>query len=176
MIETLCIEKSCLKYRPDAPSQLLEWRLSVSVALGKFQLACSTVKANDDGSKSQLAIEYSYQVKESSPDTWVFWVHASSAARFEEGYRKIAQRVKISGWDNPEANILQLVNTWLSDDANGRWFMIMDNADDASVFLHPVDEAKLALIVIRLHCQRLYRNTSPNLKMDPYLSLLVAGM
>ena len=140
MIETLCIEKSCPKYRPDAPSQLLEWRLSVSVALGKFQLACSTVQANDDGSKSQLAIEYSYQVRESSPDTWVFWVHASSTARFEEGYRKIAQRVKISGWDNPEANILQLVNNWLCNEANGQWFMVMDNADDASVFLLPVDD------------------------------------
>ncbi|KAN0081980.1 P-loop containing nucleoside triphosphate hydrolase protein [Elaphomyces granulatus] len=42
--------------------------------------------------KSQLAIEYSYQVRESSPDMWVFWVHASSAARFQEGYREIAER------------------------------------------------------------------------------------
>ncbi|KAN0085309.1 hypothetical protein V8E54_001776 [Elaphomyces granulatus] len=93
--------------------------------------------------KSQLAIEYSYQVRESSPDMWVFWVHASSAARFQEGYRKIAQRVKIAGWDNPAANILQLVNNWLCDEANGRWFMVIDNADDASVLLHPVDESKV---------------------------------
>ncbi|KAN0069055.1 TPR-like protein [Elaphomyces granulatus] len=93
--------------------------------------------------KSQLAIEYSYQVRESSPNTWVFWVHASSAARFEEGYRKIAQRVKISGWDNPEVNILQLVNNWLCDEANGRWFMVMDNADDASVFLKWPYESKI---------------------------------
>ena len=69
MIETL----SYPKYRPDAPSQLLEWHLSVLVALGKFQLLCSTVQANDEGSKSQLAIKYSYQVRESSPDMWVFW-------------------------------------------------------------------------------------------------------
>jgi len=93
--------------------------------------------------KSQLAIEYSYQVRESSPDMWVFWVHASSAARFQEGYRKIAQRVKVAGWDSPEADILQLVNNWLCDEANGRWFMVIDNADDASVFLHPVDESKV---------------------------------
>ncbi|KAN0082303.1 P-loop containing nucleoside triphosphate hydrolase protein [Elaphomyces granulatus] len=93
--------------------------------------------------KSQLAIEYSYQVRESSPDMWVFWVHASSAARFQEGYREIAERAKIAGWDNPEANILQLVNNWLRDEANGRWFMVIDNADDASVFLHPVDEGKV---------------------------------
>ncbi|KAN0085314.1 P-loop containing nucleoside triphosphate hydrolase protein [Elaphomyces granulatus] len=93
--------------------------------------------------KSQLAIEYSYQVRESSPDMWVFWVHASSAARFQEGYRKIAQRVKIAGWDNPAANILQLVHNWLCDEANGRWFMVIDNADDASVLLHPVHESRV---------------------------------
>ena len=108
------------------------------VALGGFQLLFSTVKANGDGRKSQLAIEYSYQVRE-----WVFWVHASNAARFEEGYRKIAERIKIAGWDNPEVNILQLVNNWLRDEANGRWFMIIDNADDARVFSHPVDESKI---------------------------------
>jgi hypothetical protein len=67
-------------------------------------------------------------------------VHASSAARFEEGYRKVAERTKIAGWDNPEADVLRLVNNWLSDEANGRWFMIVDNADDASVFFHPADE------------------------------------
>ncbi|KAF2176856.1 hypothetical protein K469DRAFT_755412 [Zopfia rhizophila CBS 207.26] len=94
--------------------------------------------------KSQLAIEYSSQVKESSSDTWVFWLHASSAARFEEGYRKIAERAKIAGRDNLEADILRLVNSWLSDEANGRWFMIVDNADDASAFSHSADESKIS--------------------------------
>jgi hypothetical protein len=74
---------------------------------------------------------------------WVFWVHASSAARFEEGYRKIAERIRIAGWNNWEVNILQLVNNWLCDEANGRWFMIIDNADDARVFSHPVDKSKI---------------------------------
>jgi hypothetical protein len=101
------------------------------------------VRANDEGRKSQLAIEYSYQARDSSPDMWVFWVHASSVARFQEGYREIAERVKIAGWDKPEANILQLVNNWLRDEASGRWFMVIDNADDASVFLHSVDESKI---------------------------------
>ena len=79
------------------------------------------MKANGDDRKSQLAIEYSYQVRESSPDMWVFWIHASSAARFEEGHRKIAERTKIAGWDNQEVNILQLVNncaTRLTDDGS----------------------------------------------------------
>jgi hypothetical protein len=67
---------------------------------------------------------------------WVFWVHASSRARFEEGYKKIADRVKLRGWDDPKADILRLVSSWLSDESNGRWIMIIDNADDAGVFFN----------------------------------------
>ncbi|OCK72835.1 hypothetical protein K432DRAFT_411387, partial [Lepidopterella palustris CBS 459.81] len=89
--------------------------------------------------KSQLAIEYSYQVRERSPETWVFWVHASSATRFEEGYRKVAERVKVPGWDKPEADVLRLVSNWLCDETNGHWVMIVDNADDPSVFYQQGD-------------------------------------
>ncbi|OAL52204.1 TPR-like protein [Pyrenochaeta sp. DS3sAY3a] len=84
--------------------------------------------------KSQLAIEYSYQVQDKSPDTWVFWVHAGSTARFEEGYKKIAERVEPRGWDKPGADILRLVSNWLCEKANGKWVMIIDNADDPDVF------------------------------------------
>ena len=58
--------------------------------------------------KSQLAIEYTYRTRERSPDTWIFWVYASNAARFEQGYRDIAtwsrlqdgriQRLIYSNW------------------------------------------------------------------------------
>jgi hypothetical protein len=72
----------------------------------------------------------------------VFWVHASSQARFEEGYKKIADRVKLQGWDEPKANILQLVSSWLSDKSNGRWVMIVDNADEAGVFFNLISNPK----------------------------------
>jgi hypothetical protein len=89
--------------------------------------------------KSQLAIEYSYQVRERFPDTWVFWVHASTTAGFEEGYRKIAGRVRIPGWDTPDADLLRLNRNWLCDGTNSRWAMIVDNADDPNVFFNQSD-------------------------------------
>jgi hypothetical protein len=61
----------------------------------------------------------------------VFWVHASNAARFEESFREVANRVKIPGRQNPTANIFQLVHDWLCDERNGKWALIMDNVDDA---------------------------------------------
>jgi hypothetical protein len=41
-------------------------------------------------SKSQVAIELAHGTREQSPETWVFWVHASNAGRFEESFRNIA--------------------------------------------------------------------------------------
>ncbi|KAK0113069.1 hypothetical protein ONS95_014775 [Cadophora gregata] len=81
--------------------------------------------------KSQLAIEYAYRTRDFSPEKWVFWVHASNAARFEQSFREVADRVKIPGRQNPTANIFQLVHEWLSDEKKGKWFLILDNVDDA---------------------------------------------
>ena len=85
--------------------------------------------------KSQLAIEYAYRLRAKSPQTWVFWVHASTRARFDEGYKMIADALKLRGRNDPQTNILQLVAGWLRDEANGRWLMILDNADDAALWV-----------------------------------------
>ncbi|KAJ5160967.1 uncharacterized protein N7482_007971 [Penicillium canariense] len=80
--------------------------------------------------KSQLAIEYSYRVRSESPTTWVFWVHASNAARFEQSFRNIADQVKIPGRQESKVNILELVENWLRDEKKGKWVCILDNVDD----------------------------------------------
>jgi tetratricopeptide (TPR) repeat protein len=72
----------------------------------------------------------------------VFWVHASSLARFEEGYRRIADTVKLPGCDKPEADILRLIRNWLCDETNGHWVMVIDNADDPRVLLSQLDRTK----------------------------------
>ncbi|KFA70623.1 hypothetical protein S40285_09275 [Stachybotrys chlorohalonatus IBT 40285] len=87
--------------------------------------------------KSQLAIEYAYRLREQSPETWVFWIHASNAARFEQSIRDIADCAKIYGRQNPKANIFQLVHGWLQDKTKGRWMLILDNLDDAKFLTSP---------------------------------------
>jgi tetratricopeptide (TPR) repeat protein len=64
----------------------------------------------------------------------VFWVHASNAARFEQSYRDIADRVKIAGRGDPQANIFKLVQDWLCD-CKQRWLLVLDNVDDARFLL-----------------------------------------
>jgi hypothetical protein len=89
--------------------------------------------------KSQLAIEYAYRVRDTQPQTWVFWAHASSVTRFEEGYRKIAAHLRLTGWNEPKADNFSMVHGWLSDETNGRWTMVLDNADDADFVFEPLN-------------------------------------
>ena len=58
-------------------------------------------------------------------------MYGGSTARFVEGFRNIAEWAKIPDWDQPN---VKLVYDWLYDEANGSWLMIIDNADDLSVF------------------------------------------
>ncbi|KAJ5107180.1 hypothetical protein N7456_003855 [Penicillium angulare] len=88
--------------------------------------------------KSQLAIEYSYRVREKSPKTWIFWIHASNVARFEEGFQRIADRVKIPGRQDPSQSVFRLVYNWLCDEKNGPWILILDNIDDGHYLKEPL--------------------------------------
>ncbi|KAH7096020.1 hypothetical protein FB567DRAFT_430684 [Paraphoma chrysanthemicola] len=84
--------------------------------------------------KSQLAIEHCYRAAEQSLERWVFWVHASNAARFEQSFRDIADSVKIEGRRDPQTNIFKLVHDWLRDSKNP-WLLVLDNVDDARFLL-----------------------------------------
>ncbi|KIW14329.1 hypothetical protein PV08_07111 [Exophiala spinifera] len=69
--------------------------------------------------------------------TWVFWVHASTVTRFEESFRTIATSLRLPGLHEPNADVLGTVHGWLSDERQGRWTMIVDNADDRDVLFTP---------------------------------------
>ncbi|KAF9698264.1 hypothetical protein EKO04_003931 [Ascochyta lentis] len=86
--------------------------------------------------KSQLAIQYAHSIRDrvASPQTFVFWVHASTRARFEEAYKDIADRLQLPGRSDPKANVLRLVSEWLRDEANGRWVMVLYNVNDVDTF------------------------------------------
>ncbi|KAJ5202881.1 hypothetical protein N7449_004960 [Penicillium cf. viridicatum] len=88
--------------------------------------------------KTRLAVEYCHQVRQQSPDTWVFWVHASNAARCEESLCNIAERTKIPGRRDRNANIFQLFGNWLQDGKIGEWILVLDNLDDDELLRKPL--------------------------------------
>ena len=115
------------------------WRRWVNTAVCR-----QSSSTNHRHRKSQIAIEYAYRVRDQSPAKWVFWVHAGTRARFEEGYRRIAEATKMDGWDDPKVDILRLVRSWLCDESNGQWTLVVDNADDAGVFSYDVSQSRAA--------------------------------
>ena len=68
----------------------------------------------------------------------MFWAHASNTARLEQSFREVADQVKVRGRRDPQADVFKLVHDWLRNEKNGRWLLVLDNADDAAV-LSPTD-------------------------------------
>lgn len=105
---------------------------------GRVSRHCLTISAHSaaltDNSKSQLALHYAHSVRDASPQTFVFWVHASTRARFEEAYIDIADRLRLPGRSDPKTNVLRLVSNWLRVEENGQWLMVVDSADDVEIF------------------------------------------
>ncbi|KAI7227081.1 hypothetical protein KC330_g8557 [Hortaea werneckii] len=89
--------------------------------------------------KSQLAIEFCYRIRDKSPEIWTFWVHAGSAARFDADIRKLACDAGIPGWNDPKSDAFTLVYSWLRDERNGEWILVLDNVDDASFLFEKPD-------------------------------------
>ncbi|KAK4653927.1 LOW QUALITY PROTEIN: hypothetical protein QC762_0088630 [Podospora pseudocomata] len=87
--------------------------------------------------KSQLAIEFAHRITEKQPDIWVFWVHAGIYERVEDGFRTIANTVKLAGRNEPKANIPQLLAVQRTERQMDH---DPDSADDRDVF----DNANIA--------------------------------
>ncbi|KAJ5784575.1 uncharacterized protein N7503_009787 [Penicillium pulvis] len=84
--------------------------------------------------KSHLAIEYSYRVREKSPDTWVLWINSRTPARFQQSCADLAKRVKAPGYKNPDANKFGILCDWLQNEQPGRWMLVLDHVDNADFF------------------------------------------
>jgi tetratricopeptide (TPR) repeat protein len=87
-------------------------------------------------SKSQLAVEHAIRTQEQSPETCVFWIHASNAARYQQSLREVADCVKIPGREDPKADLPKLVQDWLIE-CKRKWLLVVDNLDDAQFLLQP---------------------------------------
>lgn len=84
--------------------------------------------------KTQVALSYVFSIQCVRPDMSVFWVHANSAERFGQAYSSIAQECGIPDCDDPQADKLKLVKTWLENRDRSPWLMVIDSADDAELF------------------------------------------
>ncbi|RPA75233.1 hypothetical protein BJ508DRAFT_418228 [Ascobolus immersus RN42] len=89
--------------------------------------------------KTQIANEIFYRTLQRHPACSVFWVVGTSSEAFTQSYREIARLLEIPGIDNLDAgnDICLIVKRRLEEDTNGRWLMILDNADDSELWSVP---------------------------------------
>jgi hypothetical protein len=93
-----------------------------------------------DERKSQIAIEAAYRYTESEPGH-VFWIHASTIQRFDQGYREISRKfLPPPDTKDDDSHILMSVRDWLNE--HGPWLLILDNADDLELFFSPTEQTQ----------------------------------
>lgn len=79
--------------------------------------------------KTQLAIEFVCRVKKSHPEYSIFWESALSAEAFRQSYNDIAIECDIA-FDPKIEDLRYGVKRYLHSEISGKWFMIVENADD----------------------------------------------
>ncbi|KAI7225144.1 hypothetical protein KC330_g9186 [Hortaea werneckii] len=91
--------------------------------------------------KSQAALEYVWRFRKSEPQVHVLWIYAGSVDTFDKEYRRLAVKLKLvlPGEDVDNDQMRDRVKDWLNDSENGRWLMVIDNADSHEV-VFAVDE------------------------------------
>ncbi|KAK3303715.1 uncharacterized protein B0T15DRAFT_496245 [Chaetomium strumarium] len=79
--------------------------------------------------KSQIVLDLAYGLHRNRPDISIFWVAAASREKFRQSFVSIANTCNIPGKD-----ALRSVKKWLEKEHRRPWLMIVDNADNESLF------------------------------------------
>ncbi|KAF7502552.1 hypothetical protein GJ744_005491 [Endocarpon pusillum] len=100
---------------------------------------CASLSGMGGVGKSQIAIEYAYRFQQSHPQSHVFWIFAANSTQFVQAYQDIARKLRLPGCEDSDVNQCELVSKWLDEDNSSGWLMILDNVDNADLFLHSTD-------------------------------------
>ena len=80
--------------------------------------------------KTQLVLELAYRVREQCA---VFWIPVNSLANLQIAYHKVARNLRLAGCEENGVHVLESVQTYLSDENNSPWLLVLDNADDVDL-------------------------------------------
>ena len=87
-------------------------------------------------SKTQIALEYVHQ-RATESNCHIFWVQGSGVLKFSEGFKAIAQHVRIplARAKTDETGFLLSVRRWFESSNSGSWILVVDNADNEADFI-----------------------------------------
>ncbi|PNH46434.1 hypothetical protein VD0004_g1652 [Verticillium dahliae] len=70
----------------------------------------------------------------------MIWVRGNNKETFEQSYRTFADVLALPRRHEPQVNVMALVRDCLQSSDVSAWFMVVDNADDVSVFFAKDDQ------------------------------------
>ncbi|KAL2886104.1 putative acyl transferase acyl hydrolase lysophospholipase [Ceratocystis lukuohia] len=82
--------------------------------------------------KTQVALKFAYTVKNKYADYSVFWLTAATIDGFRNSCKELAAALGIDASDREDPRIL--VKNYLDANVCGKWLLVLDNVDDASLF------------------------------------------
>ncbi|KAI6350793.1 hypothetical protein MCOR25_010390 [Pyricularia grisea] len=82
--------------------------------------------------KTQVALQLAYWVKENQPCFSIFWIPVISFTTFEEAYIEVGKKLQVP-MDATKEDPKVSVQRYLSSEQAGKWFLIIDNADDSEM-------------------------------------------
>ncbi|KAJ0159917.1 Nephrocystin-3 [Colletotrichum tanaceti] len=80
--------------------------------------------------KTQIALEFAYS-RFHQTKCAVYWVHADNEATFTQDYEALARKAGLEN-EKKGKDLLHAVRGWI--EAQPRWLLVIDNADDISLF------------------------------------------
>ncbi|OJJ42892.1 hypothetical protein ASPZODRAFT_104127 [Penicilliopsis zonata CBS 506.65] len=83
--------------------------------------------------KTQVALELAYSVQDQDPTLSVFWIPSTSIEAIEQAFMSISEQLQLQ--NVTAANVKSQVKAYLSSEMAGSWLLIIDNADDADIWM-----------------------------------------
>ncbi|KAF1833407.1 purine and uridine phosphorylase [Decorospora gaudefroyi] len=83
--------------------------------------------------KTQVALQFAFEVKEAQPEWSIFWLPAVSMESFEQACAGIVQALHIPRKRKEEDDSKELVKQYLSSSRARRWLLVVDNADNPNI-------------------------------------------
>ncbi|KAH9204602.1 P-loop containing nucleoside triphosphate hydrolase protein [Leptodontidium sp. 2 PMI_412] len=85
-------------------------------------------------SKTQLALELAYQIRDKYRNCVVIWIPATNVESLYQAYLDVARQLGIAGCEDTQVDVKRLIKDHLSNESAGQWLLVFDNADDINMW------------------------------------------
>jgi len=107
-------------------SELAELEAKLFKANGTTKIA---IAGGEGTGKSQLSLELAYVMKIRDRKCSISWVDTSSKLSLRQAYMRIAEKLRVSGWNLENPDPIQLVKHHLSNNGVSRWLLVFDDVE-----------------------------------------------